>query len=354
MTQRDDLARAHPAAPLAHQIRNDAPIRLLVVDDDAEIRGFFTALLAEHGYAVTTASSAQEAMERMLHESFDAMLFDIVLPDGNGLELLRKTHAILPEVPIIMITGRADVEMARSALREGACDFVTKPCHALELPIIIERNLLRHSIEQRNRLRHQHELQTSYESVLDALLSALDTRSTETQGHSERVTAYTMLLADAMGVAEEDRYHIERGALLHDIGKIGIPDRILLKAGPLSPEEWEEMKRHPIIGYRMCSRIDFLQGAAKIVLHHHERWDGSGYPDGLAGEDIPLGARIFAIADALDAMITERPYRQAISFEEAAAEIARNRGTQFDPQVVDVFLSIPERRWRDIRERFRK
>jgi putative nucleotidyltransferase with HDIG domain len=192
-------------------------------------------------------------------------------------------------------------------------------------------------------------LQTSNESVLDALLSALNTRDTETQGHSERVTAYTMEMADLMGLSSEQIYHIERGALLHDIGKIGIPDRILLKPGRLTPAEWIEMRKHPVIGYQMCAKIEMLKQAAQIVLHHHEAWDGTGYPDGLTGEAIPLGARIFAIADTLDAITSDRPYRAAMPFRVAREEIIKYSGRQFDPEIVQVFLSVPESRWQHIR-----
>jgi putative nucleotidyltransferase with HDIG domain len=184
---------------------------------------------------------------------------------------------------------------------------------------------------------------------LEALLAALDTRDTETEGHSERVAAYTMLIAQRLNLSEEELPHIERGALLHDIGKIGVPDHILYKPGPLTPDEWEIMKQHPVVGYKMCMKIEMLRPAAPIVLHHHERWDGKGYPYGLSGEEIPLGARIFAIADTLDAMTSDRPYRKALSFAQAREEIERCAGAQFDPELVKVFLSVPEEELRAIR-----
>jgi putative nucleotidyltransferase with HDIG domain len=329
---------------------SNAPVRTLVVDDDVEVKEVFTAILSAEGYEVSGASSAEEALELLALQSFDVMLADIRMPGMDGFELLQHVHHISPDLPVIFISGNATVETARRALKVGACDIVAKPCNLAELPIIVERNLARQALARRRMLRYRSEIQDSYETVLAALLSALDTRDTETEGHSERVTAYTMLLADLMGVPPDQCYHIERGALLHDIGKIGVPDRILLKPGPLTPEEFAEMQQHPVIGFRMCARIDFLRGAAQIVLHHHERWDGAGYPDGLAGEQIPLGARIFAVVDAFDAMTTDRPYRLAFPFEYAREEIRGNFGTQFDPQVVEVFLTVPETRWQQIRE----
>jgi len=189
------------------------------------------------------------------------------------------------------------------------------------------------------------ELEETYRTTLEALSAALDTRDTETRDHSRRVTFYTSAIARAMGVGEEELVDIERGALLHDVGKIGLPDAILFKPGALSEAEWAEVRKHPLIGYRMLSKIGFLENALPVVLHHHERWEGRGYPFGLAGEAIPLGARIFAVADTLDAMTSDRPYRRALSFAKAKEEIIRNSGRQFDPQVVQAFLSIPDQDW---------
>lgn len=190
------------------------------------------------------------------------------------------------------------------------------------------------------------DLRVSYQATLTALSAALDARDRETEGHSQRVTAYALVLAEALGVSDQAmRESIEWGALLHDVGKIGVPDAILLKPGRLTDAEWEIMRRHPAIGHHILSDISFLQRALAVVLCHHERWDGSGYPRGLSGEAIPLPARIFAIADTLDAITTTRPYRIARSFAEARGEIIRQRGTQFDPTIVDVFTTIPQSVW---------
>ena len=350
MLQHDYADESRPMDAPAIRTHDPAAIHVLVVDDDDLIRSLLATTLAGQGYGVTTTASPDEATEMLQRERFDLVLADLCLPGVAGMDLLSRIRAAHPELPVVLITGFADASIARQAMHAGASDFVTKPFRPHDLPIIIERNLTRHDLFRRRSLAHRHQLQISYEAVLDALLTALDTRDTETEGHSERVTAYTMLLADAMGLPTEVLYHIERGALLHDIGKIGVSDTILHKPGPLAPEQWAEMKRHPEIGYRMCARIDFLAGAAEIVLQHHERWDGLGYPHGLKGERIHVGARIFAIVDAFDAMTTDRPYRCAMPYAEARAEIAQNAGTQFDPNIVERFLSIPERRWVSLRE----
>jgi HD-GYP domain-containing protein (c-di-GMP phosphodiesterase class II) len=204
---------------------------------------------------------------------------------------------------------------------------------------------LKHKNEQLERanrdiLAMSTRLKETYDATLEALASALDARDRETAGHSSRVTVYTMDMARRMGIRDgtEEWLDIERASLLHDVGKIGVSDAILNKAGPLTAEEWEEMRRHPVIGYTMLKDVRFLANAADIVFSHHERYDGKGYPNGVEGEAIPLGARIFAIADAFDAMTSDRPYRRALDWEKARDEILANAGAQFDPKVIDAFL----------------
>jgi HD-GYP domain-containing protein (c-di-GMP phosphodiesterase class II) len=183
-------------------------------------------------------------------------------------------------------------------------------------------------------------LRETYDATLEALAAALDARDSETGGHSSRVTVYTMDMAKDLGVTEnsDNWLDIERASLLHDVGKIGVSDAILNKPGPLTAEEWQQMRKHPAIGYEMLKDVKFLSTAAEIVYAHHERYDGKGYPAGLKGEDVPLGARIFAVADAFDAMTSNRPYRRALSVDKAREEITNNSGTQFDPNVVEAFL----------------
>ena len=216
-----------------------------------------------------------------------------------------------------------------------------------------ERSPDAEALEQRFRKLQEalRELEASFDATLDAVASAIDLRSWETPGHSRRVTAYTLELAAAVGITSPVVLgQIRRGALLHDIGKLGIPDAVLHKTGPLNEREWRLMRRHPELGYQILSGIPFLQEAATIVLHHHEHWDGTGYPYGLKGEQIPLAARLFAVADALDAITSDRPYRSALSFEEARRRVARGAGHQFDPEVVRAFLRVPVERWQAIRD----
>jgi len=293
--------------------------------------------------------SVAEATARLTQCQFDMMLCDIQLPGQNGMEALKEVTEKYPEMVVILITRPATVQMAREGLRQGASDIITMPCNQGELAIIVQRNLTRRSLQQKHAQRYRMALESSQENVLDALLSALNARDTETKGHSARVAGYTMELAGQMAVPADLVYHIERGALLHDIGKIGISDRILQKPDKLTAEEWVEIRKHPVMGYQMCAKIEMLVSASQTVLHHHERWDGSGYPDGLAADAIPLGARIFAVADALDAMTTDRPYRTSLPFSAARQEIIKNSAIQFDPAVVRTFASITEARWLHIR-----
>ncbi len=325
------------------------PVRVLLVEADAACRTQFAANLRGEGYEVAAVKTGAEALALLRRSPFDLALLDSDLPDLRGLDLLRVALKYSPQTPFVLLAWRANVEMARAALTLGAGDFVTRPFPLTDLPVIAERNLTVQSAQRRNSARRPIDLLPSQESALDTLLTALKGRGTEPPGHSERVTAYTIETADRMGLPAQERYGIERGALLHDIGKIGIPDRILLKSGPLTPEEWTEVRKHPVIGWQMCAPIPLLADASLVVRHHHERWDGSGYPDGLSGAEIPPGARIFAFADAFDAMTSERPYRKTVSMAEARAEIERGVGSRYDPEIAAIFLNILPARLEQIR-----
>lgn len=217
---------------------------------------------------------------------------------------------------------------------------------ASQVSIALENARLYDSLKKAN-----EQIQRTYISTLDALVSALDMRDIETSNHSRRVVEYSIEIAKAMKLEEREYEHLRLGATLHDIGKIGIPDAILRKPGPLTPEEKREMQRHPLIGYSMLEKIDFLKGAMAVVLHHQERYDGTGYPRGLKGEEIPIGARIFAVADTYDAMTSNRPYRKGLSYAEALDEVKRCSKTQFDPKVVKAFLKISQKRLENIRKK---
>ena len=331
--------------------------RVMIVDDDASVRDVIGVLLSEEGYHCVTADGAQQALEVARRAEPHLVISDVKMPGKDGFWLLDRLRKEYPDTAVVMLTGFGDTEAAVECLRRGAADYLLKPPKVTDLIRAIERALARRrheiarqkyrkSLEKRVREKTAElqqalvEVETSYNSTLYALVAALDAREHETSDHSQRVVRYTLALADRLGILASQRPDIARGALLHDIGKIGIPDSILLKPGPLSPREWDEMKRHPQIGWTILKSIGFLQVPAEIVLSHQERYDGSGYPRGLTSDAIPIGARIFAVADTLDAMTTDRPYRKACSFAEAIAEIRRCGGSQFDPRVIEAMAAV--------------
>ena len=348
---------------------------VLVVDDEPAIRDLLCESLLQEGFHCEGASNGQEALDQLHRRQYALVLSDIDMPSMDGVRLLQGIKEAHPDVEVVMITGVVDVEVALRAMRMGASDYLTKPFNLEEVRLTVEKALEKRRLVLENReyqrdleskvaertvelvLKRREieqlfeKLQVSYETTLEALAAALDTRDTETQGHSRRVSEYTAVIASRMGVKDPELTEIKRGALLHDVGKIGIPDAVLRKPGKLTAEEWEEMKRHPEIGYRILSGIKFLEPSLPIVIAHQERFDGSGYPNGLKREEIPLGARIFAVVDTLDAMTSDRPYRKALPYEDARAEIVRNSGIQFDPDVVRVFLAIPPEEWKAMHRR---
>ena len=358
------------------QLSNDSTrTRLLIVDDELSVRELLAEGLDAYGYDTRVAADADEALDALQRDEIELVLSDIDMPGQTGLELLEKIKKHHPDVEVVMVTGIVDTDTAIGSIRQGATDYVSKPFNLEEVQIVIERTLEKRRLILENRA-YQHDLeakveertrevldkkreveklygdlQESYESTLHALVTALDFRDNETHGHSWRVVEYAMLVAKAMDVEEPDLTWIRRGAILHDVGKIGVPDAILRKPGKLDPEEWDEMRKHPGMGYRMLQHIGFLEPALDIVLCHQERWDGNGYPRGLTGEDIPLGARIFAVVDTFDAMTSDRPYRPALPIEVAVDEIRDFAGIQFDPRVSEAFLSLPVETWHEIRER---
>lgn len=340
--------------------------RVLVVDDEPAVWELLGEKLGRSGFEWRGCSSGEEALGWLRRESFDAIISDLKMPGLTGLNLLKKIRGGHPHIAFLMATGEDDIRVGVEAMKEGSDDYLIKPFHLetavgsirralekkrLELELEKYREHLEEIVDQ-----HTRQLQTAmkriertYDDTLEALGAALDLRDTETAGHSRRVSLYCLTVARAMGCTPEQLRTITRGAYLHDIGKIGIPDSILLKEGKLTADELAVMQTHVRIGYELLSRIPFLAAAAEIVLAHQERYDGTGYPQGLMGEEIPLGARIFAVADTLDAMTSDRPYRQALSVSRAREEIIRESGKQFDPDVVRVFLSLPEQTWENIR-----
>ncbi len=318
------------------QLTGPRPFRLLVVDDMEAMRLALEDSLRFQGYDVVSAASGEEALEFLRSQRFDLLLTDQAMPGLSGIELAEATARIHPDVPIVLLTGSTDVELAKASLQRGASDFVTKPVNIRELPIVIERNLTRRKLEA-ERLK-EREAQVLFEAI-KALASAVDAKDPYTARHSMRVTRLSMLLADAMGLSSDEKYFLELSAWMHDVGKIGVPDHILTKPSRLTPEEFEIMKIHPVKGGEIVGQIEELTRVADVIRHHHERLDGRGYPDGLRGEAIPLLSRIIFIADTFEAMTTDRSYRRGLTREHAFAELSGNAGSQFDPELVELFVS---------------
>ncbi len=340
--------------------------RVLLVDDEPGVTQLLSEGLSLEGFKCLRSSSGEEALELLNREAVDVIVSDLQMPGISGLELLDIVHKAHPRSVFLMATGVDDVRTGIQAMKHGADDYLVKPFQLAAVVTSIERALERKclELELENYRKHLEEMveqrtkqvqaamkriESTYDETLEALGAALDLRDNETAGHSRRVTSYCLEMAKTLGCSGEVLNHIARGAFLHDIGKIGIPDEILLKPGKLTEEQAAIMQTHARIGYNLVSSIAFLAPAAEIVLTHQERWDGTGYPQGLVGKEIPAGARIFAVADTLDAMTSDRPYRAALPYAAARAEIERESEHQFDPEVVRAFLSFPERVWGDIR-----
>jgi putative nucleotidyltransferase with HDIG domain len=356
-----------PANPKDNaSVRTRRPARVLVVDDEAPVRSMIGATLQRQGYDVQLAISGSQAVEMLGQGPYDLVLTDIVMQDGNGIALLERIHVDQPHLPVVMVSAIHDISVAIDSMRRGAYDYLLKPFEREHLVATVQRALdhrqalqdshnYQQNLEQVVRARTEmlrqamEDLEHSYDVTLEALGDALDLKDSETEGHSKRVTAYTIALARAMGISPVDIKIIARGAFLHDIGKMAIPDEILRKPGKLTAEEEEVMRDHCTRGYHILRKIPFLSEAAAIVYTHQEYFDGNGYPSRLRGNEIPIGARIFAVADAMDAITSDRPYRKARSFDEAREEILRCSGSQFDPNVVEVFLKIPNELWHELR-----
>ena len=330
------------------------PAPLLLVDDDPGVCVLFREMLSRENYGVYVAQTGAAALEILKRERgmVDVALVDLLLHNENGLDVLSQMREIDETLIGVIVTGQATLENAISSLRTGAFDFVQKPVAPMQLFAVMERAIKYRQLLLENK-RYQHHLEEmvreknstleralehvndSYQFTLEAMAEMLDMREQQTGEHSKRVARIATVLAREMGVnAPEELDTIQTGALLHDIGKIGIPDAILLKKGPLTPEEREIMKRHSHIGYNIIKAGPGLEEASEIVLAHQERYDGTGYPRGLKGDAICLGARIFAVVDAYDAIRSDRPYSKGRSAREALDEIVRHKGTQFDPAVV--------------------
>jgi putative nucleotidyltransferase with HDIG domain len=342
--------------------------RILVVDDEEPIREIISSMLSAAGYKTRQAASGMEALAILNSTGeFELMLSDLMMAELDGIALLERSKEKYPDMPVIMVTAVHDISVALAAIRNGAYDYLLKPFEREQLLAMVRRALEHRRLKLENRAYQSNleslvaarteqlrqamtDLERSYDITLEALGDALDLKDAETEGHSKRVTAFTIAIARAMGLSGDKIRVIARGAFLHDIGKMAIPDAILRKPGALTEAETEIMREHCFRGYQMLKKIPFLSEASEIVYAHQERFDGTGYPRGLSGQNIPLGARIFSIADTLDAITSDRPYRAAQSIQVAREEVERFSGRQFDPDVVRVFLDMPDTIWEDLRK----
>ena len=342
--------------------------RILVVDDEDAIREIVCSMLTAANYKTKQASSGLKALAMLdAGEEFELMLSDLMMADLDGIGLLERTKESYPDMPVVMVTAVHDIAVALAAIRNGAYDYLLKPFEREQLLATVRRALENRHLKMQNReyqtglermvearteqlQKAMSDLERSYGMTLEALGGALDLKDAETEGHSRRVTVFTIAIARAMGLSKDHIDVIARGAFLHDIGKMAIPDALLRKPGKLNPEEVAIMQEHCYHGYQILKKIPFLKEAAEIVYAHQEHYDGSGYPRRLKGEEIPLGARIFSVADTLDAITSDRPYRAAQSIAAAREEIKVWSGRQFDPEVVEKFISMPEQIWSGLRK----
>jgi putative nucleotidyltransferase with HDIG domain len=340
--------------------------KVLVVDDDPSVCEFLKLAIAPMASGVSVAENAATALEAIERGNFDIILCDIWMPGCSGMELLSLARQSKWDVGFILATGQVHIQQIIEALHLGVSDFLLKPFTIGTLEQSVARTFrllqmeresrayrtsLEASIGRRTRSLMQalRELEENYQTTLEALVHALDAREHETYAHSLRVRAYTLYLARLVSYPPALMPPLAHAALLHDIGKIAVADSILLKPGKLTEEEWVQMRRHVSAGEEILNRIPFLRPSAPVVRHHHERYDGKGYPNGVAGEQIPLGARLFSLADTLDAVTSDRAYRKAKGLPEVYAEVSRGRGMQFDPQIADLFLKTPQGVWLQIR-----
>jgi putative nucleotidyltransferase with HDIG domain len=342
--------------------------RILVVDDEEPIREIVAQMLTTAGYRCKEAASGMEALAVLTSgEEFELMLSDLMMADLDGIGLLERTKEKYPDMPVVMVTAVHDISVALAAIRNGAYDYLLKPFEREQLLNTVSRALENRRLKVENRTYQTNleslvkartdqlqatvrELERSYDMTLEALGDALDLKDAETEGHSRRVTAFTIAIAKNMGLPQEQIPTIARGAFLHDIGKLAIPDAILRKPAKLTPDEMSIMQEHCYKGYQIVKKIPFLADACDIIYSHQERYDGTGYPRGLKGKEIPLGARIFSVADTLDAITVDRVYRPKQTYQAAREEIKKWSGRQFDPDVVTAFLEMPEKLWEDLRK----
>lgn len=340
---------------------------LLIVEPDPEKRNLLLTYFKK-GVECDSVETLDDAVETLARTEYSAVLAPLMPPELKGLELIPKLEQLSPNTVPIFTSEIESAGNTVKAYRAGAFDVVQMPMSLHKLENAIDRAFIQYEMRSlrdryRNQLesevalrtfeleQHLEEVERSYRMTLSAVIKALERRELETEGHSERMITFSLRLGYELGLEKEALRDLEFGTMLHDIGKINISDDILKKPERLDMTEWASMKRHPILGHEILNGIPFLEGASRIVAEHHECWDGSGYPFGLRGEEIAVGARILAVVDAFDAMISDRVYRKGRSYAEALSEIEKFAGTQFDPLVVDGFRHIPAEDWEYLHER---
>ena len=329
--------------------------RILIVDDEEVICNVLDRRLTREGFFCTTAHNGKEALSHFYKNSFSLIISDMKMPEMTGIELLQKVKAIDPKMKMIMVTAYPDIDLAVDAMRLGAYDFIIKPADLDLIVMSVKKALESKRLEEEIEAYHNHmeelveertvKLQQAYRTLkkshLDSvkvLAEAIDAKDPYTRGHSDRVKRMSLAIAKKMGFSEERLENLEYGALLHDIGKIGIKDEVLQKQAPLSSEEYQYIQEHPLIGVKIIEGVEFFKDKIPMIRHHHEHYDGNGYPDGLAGEAIPLEARIISLPDAFDAMTSARPHRNIMPLQNVIAELEKCKGKQFDPKVLEIFL----------------
>lgn len=329
--------------------------RILIVDDEEMICDMLSRRLIKEGYSCVTAHSGREALTHFYKNAFSLIISDIKMPEMNGIELLKKVKAMHPKMIVIIVTAYPEIDMAVEAMRVGAYDFIIKPADLDLVLLSVRRALEKKRLEEEVELYHKNlerlveertvKLQQAYRTLKKAhldsvkvLAEAIDAKDPYTRGHSDRVRRMSLQIATSLGFSEERVEALEYGALLHDIGKIGIKDEILQKPEALSPEEYQTIQEHPMIGVKIVEGIEFFKDKMLMIRNHHEHYNGRGYPDGLVGEAIPLEARIIAVPDAFDAMASLRPHRRAMALQDILSEMEKCKGSQFDPIILEIFL----------------
>lgn len=330
-------------------------ICILVVDDEVGPREALRMIL-KNRFEIVTAKNGEEAIGILYEREFTVVIVDIKMTGMDGLQLLKKIKEVKSDIEVIIMTAYASVETAKNALRYGALDYLIKPFDHRDVIDIVEKgiNKRKEHIKTKQELKRLHiattelskeieeakqDIENHYASTVKALLAAIDAKDHYTRGHSERVSRFSAFLAERVGFPNDKILALEQAALIHDIGKIGVEGNILNKRGVLNTSEFEEIKKHPAIGSRIIDSVEFLREMRPVILCHHERFDGTGFPEGLKGTAIPLSARVVAIADAVDAMMCDRPYRSALKLDHVRKEFSAMAGKQFDPEIVSVVLT---------------